>query len=205
MAPGENRKKNENLFETTLCFFSLPIVIAAVFLIYVFLVRKNIDIRIPEIINFNNNEINIKKLYFLNYDSHEAVQFLKFYDFLVSLIVIFAIPYFLIVSSVMFGTTPRIIKSYLLIGRPRFSYLVKLIIGTLMVSFSFFHTGVYFLHYLMGFESNLIRAGHIESFIFIRILVCSFCLTFTFIGLIVLYKYLLLKYRLSSKRQAKVV
>lgn len=205
MAPGKNRKKNENLFETTLCFFSLPIVIAAVFLIYVFLVRKNVDIRIPEIINFNNNEINIKKLYFLNYDSHEAVQFLKFYDFLVALIVIFAIPYFLIVSSVMFGTTPRIIKSYLLIGRSKYGNLVKLILATVLFFFGFLFIGVYFLNYLMIFEVNFLRTGQIESIIIFRILMCSLYLLGIFVCFIVFYKYILLKHRLKSKKNAKVV
>lgn len=205
MAPGKSRKKIENLLETTLCFFSLPIVIATVFLIYVFLVRKNIDIRIPEIINFNNNEVNIKKLYFLNYDSHEAVQFLKFYDFLVSLIVIFAIPYFLIVSSVMFGTTPRIIKSYLLIGRSKYGNLIKLILATVLFFFGFLFIGIYFMQYLMGFELNFIRSGQIELFIFIRILMCSFYLLGIFVCFIFFYKYILIRYRLYWRKNAKIV
>jgi hypothetical protein len=205
LAPGKNRKKNENLIETTLCFFSLPIFIAAIFLIYVFLVRKNIDIRIPEILNFNNNEINIKKLYFLNYGSHEAVQFLKFYDFLVSLIFIFAIPYFLIVSSVMFGNTPRIIQSYLYIVRSKYSNLVRLILATILFYFGFLFIGIYFMQYLMGFELNFIRSGQIELFIFIRILMCSFYLLGIFVCFIFFYKYILLRYRLYWRKNAKVV
>jgi hypothetical protein len=205
MALGENRKKNGKILLTTLNFYSLPIIIILIYGIYVILLRKNIDLKIPEMINFNNNPINIKKLYLLDYDYYEAVQFLKLYDFLISLILILSIPYLVIVSRVMFGTTPRIIKSYLFMSRLTFSDLVRLILGMILFSFGFFYIGVYFLHYLMGFESNLIGERGIELFIFYRILLCSFSLIFTLSSLISLYKYILLKHRLKSKKNAKVV
>jgi hypothetical protein len=207
MAINETRKEKikSDIFVLSLKFFSLPIIVAIIFLFYVFMLKKDIHIIIPELLNINNYDYNIKKLAILGYSEIEIVQYIKLYDFLLCLIFIFIVPYFVILSKFLFGTTPAHIKSYLIIAHMKFPNFLKVIVGIVMFSFGIYQFGIYFLYYLAGFEIAIIRSGNLKFFLFYRIELGIIFLAAVFGGWVILYKYILLKHRLKSKKNAKVV
>ena len=205
MAPGENRNAKENYILYNFAIISLPLFITIIYILYIFL-NAYILKYIPEIVNFNNNKMNIEKLNFFKYSVNESIQYLKIYDFLLSLLFIFMIPYFFIYSKFVLQDRKTKIRTYLYIRKFRkITFLLYFIFWNLLLIFSIFFIGVYFLYYLTNFDLKLMQTGHIKIFIFYRILYCNFSILFTFLFFFIIYKYSLLKHRLSSKRYAKVV
>jgi len=204
MALSEDRQKEKkpNLLFLSLLFFSLPILVSTIFLIYVYRLKYDINVDIPKLINFNNNEINIKKLVSFNYKEINIIQYLRLYDFLLCVIFVFAIPYFLFLIPILFGKTGPHIKSYMIIAHMEFAEILRLIAGILLFSGEFYFLGIYLLYYLMDFETNIIRSGYLEIFLYYRIVICILSLAFIFFGFVGLYKYILLKIRLNSKKHA---
>jgi hypothetical protein len=181
LAPGENRNAKGNSILYNFTIISFPLFITIIYLLYIFL-DEYISKYIPEILNFNNNKINIEKLNFFKYSVNESIQYLKIYDFLLSLLFIFMIPYFFIYSKFVLQDRKTKIRTYLYIRKFRkITFLLYFIFWNLLLIFSIFFIGVYFLYYLTNFDLKLMQTGHIKIFIFYRILYCNFSILFTFL------------------------
>ena len=193
----QQKEKKTNLLFLYLLFFSLPLLISIIFLIYIFILKYNINIYIPELINFNNNYVYIIKLSRYKYDKNIIIQYLKLYDFLIFLIIIFIFPYFFALTPILFGKTGKNIKSYMIIAHMK---LFRLIFGILLFTFGMYFFGINFAFYFMDYEINMIRSGYLELLLFYRIMVFIFSLAFWFAGFVGIYKFILLKVRLNSKK-----
>lgn len=199
------KMKKYNLLQLSLLFFSLPILISVIFIVYAYRIKNNLTVFIPDLLVINNNELNIKKLVDLNYNQVQVIQYLKLYDFLCSLIFIFAIPYCLLLVPMLFGTSGKHIKSFMFIAHMKAAELSKIFFGVIMASLGFIFIGVHPLFYFMDFELKFIRFGYLSLYLFITINTGIILLTGLFSGLVGFYKYFLLKNRQNSKKHAQVV
>lgn len=195
-----DKMKKYNLLQLSLLFFSLPILISVIFIVYAYKIKNNLTVFIPDLLTINNNELNIKKLIDLNYNRVQVIQYLKLYDFLCFLIFIFAIPYCLLLIPMLFGTSGKHIKSFMFIAHMKAAELSKVFFGIILFSVGFVFIGVHPLFYFMDYELKLIRLGYLTLYLFITINTSILSLAAIFSGHVMLYKYFLLKNRRNSKK-----